>query len=167
MVSVRVLFVISSIFVLVGCISSERQQSGELYPISMHDVATLCIYRPKYRPNSHVKVPIFRNGELIGVLDDASWFRTAITSGEHVLHTKLNYRNDKKNMHIKSSFKAGEVYFVRWSKLSGDKTAIEKYFNSTGNHLLELIPREIAVAEISGLDKVAIPTVYSVKRRNN
>ena len=160
MVSVRVLFVVCSIFVLLGCTSAERQESRELYPVGMDDMAMLYIYRPKHHSSSHAKVPIFKNGELIGTLSDASWLRTAISSGEHVLHTKPNYRDDKKNMNIKSSFKAGEVYFVRWSKVSGDKTIIEKYFNTTSDHLLELIPREIAAAEISGLDKVAISTVY-------
>ena len=160
MVSVRVIFVVCSIFALLGCASAKRQESRALYSVSMDDLATLYIYRPKYRPSSHVKVPIFRNGELIGVLGDASWLRTTISSGEHVLHTKLNYRHDKKNMNIKSLFKAGEVYYLRWSKLSGDKTIIEKYFNTTGDHLLELVPREIATAEISGLDNVAISTVH-------
>ena len=160
MVSVRTLFVVCSIFALLSCTSTGRQEFTNMYPVSMDDMATLYIYRPKYRPSSHVKVPIFRNGELIGVLGDASWLRATISSGEHVLHTKPTYRDDKKNMNIKSSFKAGEVYYLRWSKLSGDKTIIEKYFNTTGDHLLELVPREIATAEISGLDKVAISTVH-------
>ena len=59
MVSVRTLFVVCSIFALLGCASAKRQESRALYSVSMDDLATLYIYRPKYRPSSHVKVPIF------------------------------------------------------------------------------------------------------------
>ena len=72
MVSVRTLFVVCSIFALLSCTSTGRQEFTNMYPVSMDDMATLYICRPKYRPSSHVKVPIFRNGELIGVLGDAS-----------------------------------------------------------------------------------------------
>jgi len=160
MMSVKYVLFVGLIVLLDGCSSIARVEHTDFYPVGIDDMATLYIYRPKHYATRYAKTPIFKDGELLGVLRNASWLRTAIASGEHVLHTKPNYRYNKKSANIKSSFRGGEVYFLKWSTVSVDNVMLERFSNATDGQLLELIPRHIAASEIVGLDKLEIATIH-------
>ena len=160
MIGLRVFIMIEFIILVGGCVSSGQLPSHDVIFSKTEDMATVYIYRGRDYQIRYAKTPIFEDGDFIGVLGDASWFRIDITPGGHVLHTRNDYHHDKKSAGVEIFFKAGNVYFIRWSRVSGDEAMIAGFLSASDHQILELIPRDIAFMEIVGLDQFTVATAH-------
>ena len=165
MISLRVFIMIEFIILLGGCVSSGQLTSNDMSFFSTEEMATVYIYRKRDGLIRYAKAPVFKDGNFVGVLNDGSWFRIDISPGDHVIHTRNGYFHDEKSASIKTSFRAGNVYFLRWSWASGDEAMIAGFLSFSDDQFFELIPRDIAATEIVGLDQLVAATGRQRYRR--